>query len=138
MKFNPIVVAIRESYLDHGHQTERAVHAMLLTNSFKKRFNISELMLGELIGKITTTKILTSHINFAKGELVFSENYEIHSVSGSYDEDESPEVYINMFDVNTQETHSIRVHQFSNIEWLLAIIEKVSEKCGLAIDMDED
>lgn len=138
MKINPIVDAIRESYIDHGFQTERAVHAMLLTNSFKKKFNVSELMLTDLIGKLTETKFLTTHINFNKNELVFTDQYEIHSVTGSYDDDNSPEVNINMFHIETQETHSIRVHQFSNIEWLLTIIEKVSEKCGLAIDMDED
>jgi hypothetical protein len=138
MKANPIFNAIRESYIKHGLETERAVFSMLMTKAVKNKVNLSEFNLGDIVKVIHETSMGNSCINFAEGELVFQGNYEIHSVSASRDEDGDPEVFIHMLDINTMETHSVRVFQFPNLDWLLQIIEAVNEKCELTFEMDED
>ena len=138
MKANPIFEAIRESYIKHGLDTERAVFSMLMTKAVKNKVNLSEFNLGDIVKTIHEISMGNSCVNFADGELIFQDNYEVHSVSASRDEDGDPEVFIHMLDLNTMETHSVRIYQFPNLDWLLQIIQAVNEKCELTFEMDED
>lgn len=138
MKANPIFDAIRESYIKHGLETEKAVFSMLMTKAVKSRVNLEEFNIGEIARVVHEVSMGNSCVNFTEGELVFQGNYEIHSVSASRDEDGDPEVYIHMLDTDTMETHSVRIFQFPNLDWLLTIIKVVNEKCELTFNTDED
>lgn len=141
MKANPIVDGIRESYYKHGRDTEQAVFAMLMTKAVKDRVSekdISEFNIGEIAKVVHETSMTNTCVNFGDGELVLQDNYEIHSVSASRDEDGDPEVFIHMLDINSMETHSVRVYQFPQLDWLLQIIEVVNNKCELTFNTDED
>jgi hypothetical protein len=138
MKANPIFDAIRESYIQHGLETEKAVFAMLMTKAVRNKINIDEFNLGDIVKTIHETSMGNSCVNFLENELVFQDNYEIHSVSASRDEDGDPEVFIHMLDTDTMETHSVRIYQFPNLDWLLTIIKAVNEKCELTFNADED
>jgi hypothetical protein len=138
MKANPIFDAIRESYVKHGLDTERAVFSMLMTKAVKSRVRLEDFNLGEIVKVIHEASMGNSCVNFAEGELIFQDNYEVHSVSASRDVDGEPEVFIHMLDVNTMEPHSVRVYQFPQLDWLLQIIQLVNDKCELTFEMDED
>ena len=138
MKANPIFNAIRDSYVKHGLDTERAVFSMLMTKAVKNKVNLEEFNLGEIVKVIHQTSMGNSCVNFAEGELLFQDNYEVHSVSASRDEEGDPEVFIHMLDINTMETMSVRIYQFPQIDWLLQIIQAVNEKCELTFEMNED
>lgn len=141
MKANPIVDGIRESYYKHGRDTEQAVFAMLMTKAVKDRVSekdISEFNIGEIAKVVHETSMTNTCVNFGDGELVLQDNYEIHSVSASRDDDGDPEVFIHMLDINSMETHSVRVYQFPQLDWLLQIIEVVNNKCELTFNTDED
>lgn len=141
MKANPIVDGIRESYFKHGKDTEQAVFAMLMTKAVKDRVSekdISEFNIGEIARVVHETSMTNTCVNFSDGELVLQDNYEIHSVSASRDDDGDPEVFIHMLDINSMETHSVRVYQFPQLDWLLQIIEVVNNKCELTFNTDED
>jgi hypothetical protein len=138
MRANPIFDAIRDSYIKHGLDTEKAVFSMLMTKAVKTKVNLEEFNLGDIVKVIHQTSMGNSCVNFAEGELIFQDMYEIHSVSASRDEDGDPEVYIHMLDVTTMETHSVRIYQFPQLDWLLQIIQAVNEKCELSFEMNED
>ena len=138
MKANPIFEGIRDSYIKHGLETEKAVFAMLMTKAVKNKINFDEFKLGDIVKVIHETSMGNSCVNFAEGELLFQDNYEVHSVSASRDEDGDPEVFIHMLDTDTMETHSVRIYQFPNLDWLLTIIKAVNEKCELTFNADED
>ena len=141
MKANPIVDGIRESYFKHGKDTEQAVFAMLMTKAVKDQVSqndIENFNLGEISKIIHNTSMRNTCVNFGEGELVLQDNYEIHSVSACRDEDGDPEVYIHMLDINSMETHSVRIYQFPQLDWLLQIIEVVNNKCELTFNIDED
>jgi len=36
------------------------------------------------------------------------------------------------------ETHSVRIYQFPQIDWLLQIVKAVNDKCELTFNIDED
>jgi hypothetical protein len=111
---------------------------MLMTKAVRSKIDIDNFNLGEITKTIHETSMGNSCVNFSEGELVFQDNYEIHSVSASRDEDGDPEVFIHMLDVNTIETHSVRIHQFPQLDWLLQIVKAVDEKCELTFNTDED
>lgn len=141
MKNNPIVNGIRESYYKHGLDTERAVFAMLMTKAVRDQVQITDLAdfnLGEISKIIHKTSMGNSCLNFSEGELVLQDNYEIHSVTASRDDDGDPEVFINMYEIESGETHSVRVYQFPQLDWLLQIIEVVNNKCELTFNEDEE
>lgn len=138
MKANPIFEAIRESYVKHGLDTERAVFSMLMTKAVKNKVNFDDFNLGEIVKVIHETSMGNSCVNFSEGELLFQDMYEVHSVSASRDEDGDPEVFVHMLDVNTMETHSVRIFQFPQLDWLLTIIKAVNDKCELTLQIDED
>lgn len=137
MKANPIFNAIRESYLKHGLETENAVFSMLMTKAVRSKINLDNFNFGDVVKTIHETSQTNTCLNFSDGELIV-QNYEIHSVTASRDEDGDPEVYIHMIDNDSMETHSVRVHQFPQLDWLLQIIEVVNEKCELTFNIDED
>ena len=141
MKANPIVDGIRESYFKHGKDTEQAVFAMLMTKAVKDQVSqndIENFNLGEISKIIHNTSMRNTCVNFGEGELVLQDNYEIHSVSACRDEDGDPEVHIHMYEINSGETHSVRIYQFPQLDWLLQIIEVVNSKCELTFNIDED
>lgn len=138
MKANPIFEGIRDSYIKHGLDTEKAVFSMLMTKAVKSKVNLDEFNLGDIVKVIHQTSMGNSCVNFAEGELVFQDNYEVHSVSASRDEDGDPEVFIHMLDIVSMETHSVRIYQFPQIDWLLQIVKAVNEKCELTFNIDED
>ncbi len=138
MKANPIFEGIRESYIRQGVDTERVVFSMLMTKAVKNKVNLEEFNLGEIVKVIHQTSMGNSCVNFSEGELLFQDCYEVHSVSASRDEDGDPEVFIHMLDVNSMETHSVRIYQFPQIDWLLTIIKAVNDKCELTFNIDED
>ena len=138
MKANPIVNGIRESYFKHGKDTEQAVFAMLMTKAVKDKINLDEFNLGEVAKVIHETSMTNTCVNFGEGELVLQDNYEIHSVSACRDEDGDPEVHIHMYEINSGETHSVRIYQFPQLDWLLQIIEVVNSKCELTFNINED
>ncbi len=138
MKANPIFEGIRESYIKHGLETERAVFSMLMTKAVKNKINLDEFNLGDIVKTIHQTSMGNTCVNFAEGELVFQDNYEVHSVSASRDEDGDPEVFIHLLDNDSMETHSVRIYQFPNLDWLLTIIKMVNDKCELTFNIDED
>ena len=138
MKANPIFDSIRDSYIKHGLDTEKAVFSMLMTKAVKSKVNLDEFNLGDIVKVIHQTSMGNSCVNFAEGELVFQDNYEVHSVSASRDEDGDPEVFIHMLDVVSMETHSVRIYQFPQIDWLLQIVKAVNDKCELTFNIDED
>ena len=82
MKKNPIFEAIRESYVEHGVKTERAVFAMLMTKSFKSRVK-KDTSIFEFMHLLQETSHKNTCVNFAEGELTFQNNYEVHSVRAS-------------------------------------------------------
>lgn len=138
MKSNPIFDAIRESYIKHGLETENAVFSMLMTKSVRNKIDIDNFSIGELLKTIQETSRKNTCVNFTEGELVLQDNYEVHSVSACRDEDGEPEVYVHMIEIASMETHSVRVHQFPQLDWLLQIIQVVNNKCELSFNMDED
>ena len=141
MKANPIVDGIRESYFKHGKDTEQAVFAMLMTKAVKDQVSqndIENFNLGEISKIIHNTSMRNTCVNFGEGELVLQDNYEIHSVSACRDEDGDPEVHIHMYEITSGETHSVRIYQFPQLDWLLQIIEVVNSKCELTFNIDED
>lgn len=141
MKSNPIVQKIRESYYKHGLDTERAVFAMLMTKAVKEQVNskdISQFNIGEISKVIHETSMKNTCLNFAENELVLQDNYEIHSVTASRDDDGDPEVFVHMYEIESGETHSVRIYQFPQLDWLLQIIELVNSKCDLEFEIDED
>ena len=138
MKANPIFEGIRDSYIKHGLETEKAVFAMLMTKAVKNKINFDEFNLGDIVKTIHETSMGNSCVNFGDGELLFQDNYEVHSVSASRDEDGDPEVFIHMLDIDSMETHSVRIYQFPQIDWLLQIVKAVNDKCELTFNIDED
>lgn len=138
MKANPIYDAIRDSYIKHGVETERAVFSMLMTKAVKNKVNFKDFNLGDIIKTIHETSMGNSCINFGEGELLFQDNYEVHSVSASRDEDGDPEVFIHMLDTDTMDTHSVRLYQFPQLDWLLQIVKAVNDKCELTFEIEED
>ena len=137
MKANPIFEQIRQSYIKHGVETERAVFSMLMTKAVKSKVNLTEFNIGEIAKVVHETSMGNTCLNFAEGELML-QSYEVHSVTASRDEDGDPEVFIHMLDTDSMETHSVRVYQFPQLDWLLQIIELVNEKCELTFNIDED
>jgi hypothetical protein len=134
MKRNSIVDGIRKSFFENGLNAEQAVFAMLMTKAVKDQVNqsdIENLNIGEIARVVHETSMKLSCINFSEGELVLQGNYEIHSVSAGRDDEGEPEVHIHMYELETGETHSVRIHQFPEINWLLQIIEAVNEKCEI-------
>ncbi len=77
-------------------------------------------------------------LNFLEGELILQDNYEIHSVSACRDNDGDPEVFIHILDTDTMDTHSVRLYQFPQLDWLLQIVKAVNDKCELTFEIDED
>jgi hypothetical protein len=141
MKINPIVNGIRESYYKHGLETERAVFAMLMTKAVKDQVSmddISNINIGEISKAIHNASMRSACLNFQDGELILQDNYEIHSVSACRDDDGDPEVFIHMYEIESGETHSVRIYQFPQLDWLLQIIEVVNNKCELTFNTDED
>ena len=138
MKANPIFDSIRDSYIKHGLDTEKAVFSMLMTKAVKSKVNLDEFNLGDIVKVIHQTSMGNSCVNFAEGKLVFQDNYEVHSVSASRDEDGDPEVFLHMLDIVSMETHSVRIYQFPQIDWLLQIVKAVNDKCELTFNIDED
>ena len=137
MKANPIFEQIRQSYIKHGVETERAVFSMLMTKAVKSKVNLTDFNIGEIAKVVHETSMGNTCLNFAEGELML-QSYEVHSVTASRDEDGDPEVFIHMLDTDSMETHSVRVYQFPQLDWLLQIIELVNEKCELTFNIDED
>jgi hypothetical protein len=43
-----------------------------------------------------------------------------------------------MYEIESGETHSVRIYQFPQLDWLLQIIEVVNNKCELTFNTDED
>ena len=138
MKVNPIFDAIRESYIKQGLETENAVFSMLMTKAVKSKVNLETFNLGEVMKAIHNASMGSSCVNFNEGELVFQDSYEVHSVSANRDEDGDPEVFIHMIETESMETHSVRVYQFPQIDWLLQIVHAVNNKCDLTLNIDED
>jgi hypothetical protein len=141
MKENPIVDAIRESYFKHGRDTEKAVFAMLMTKAVKDQVSqddIQNFNIGQIAKVVHETSMKNTCVNFGEGELIMQDNYEIHSVSACRDEDGDPEVHIHMYEINSGETHSVRIYQFPQLDWLLQIIEVLNNKCELSFNTDED
>jgi len=141
MKENPIVDAIRESYFKHGRDTESAVFAMLMTKAVKDQVSqddIQNFNIGQIAKVVHETSMKNTCVNFGEGELIMQDNYEIHSVSACRDDDGDPEVHIHMYEINSGETHSVRIYQFPQLDWLLQIIEVLNNKCELSFNTDED
>jgi hypothetical protein len=138
MKANPIYDAIRDSYIKHGVETERAVFSMLMTKAVKNKINLDELNFRDFANTINQVSNGNTCVNFGEGELLFQNNYEVHSVSASRDEDGDPEVFIHILDTDTMDTHSVRLYQFPQLDWLLQIVKAVNDKCELTFEIDED
>jgi predicted DNA-binding protein with PD1-like motif len=138
MKANPIFDAIRMSYISQGLDTENAVFSMLMTKAVKNKIDFDTFNIGEAVKAIHQASMKSACVNFNEGELVFQDMYEVHSVSGNRNEDGEPEVFIHMIETESMETHSVRIHQFPQIDWLLQIIHAVHNKCELTINVDED
>jgi len=141
MKRNSILDGIRESFYIHGRKTEHIVFAMLMGKMLKDTATnkkVDEFTIKDIANLFEEASTKSSCINFAEGELVLQDNYELHSVSACRDEDGDPEVYIHMYEIESGETHSVRVHQFPQMDWLLQIIEVVTNKCELTFNTDED
>ena len=139
-KNNPILDAIYKSYIKHGLDTEKAVYAMLMSKAVKDKLtsSLSELKIEDIARAVHEQTFKNMCVNFAEGELILQNNYEVHSVSASRDDDGDPEVSIHMYEMETGEVHSVRVYQFPQIDWLLQIIEVVNNKCELTFNNDED
>jgi len=43
-----------------------------------------------------------------------------------------------MLDTDTMDTHSVRLYQFPQLDWLLQIVKAVNDKCELTFEIDED
>lgn len=141
MKRNSILDGIRESFYVHGRKTEHLVFAMLMGKLLKDTAiskKVDEFTLGDIAKLFEEASMKSACVNFNEGELVLQDNYELHSVSACRDEDGDPEVYINMYEIESGETHSVRVHQFPQMDWLLQIIEIVTNKCELTPNTEED
>lgn len=139
MKANPILDAIRESYVRHGHDTEHAIFSMIMTKAVREKFTIDleNFNIGALIKTIHEANQGNSCVNFREGELTLGK-YEIHSVSASRDDEGDSEVFVHMLNSETLETQSRRIHEFKNIEWLLKVAEAVHEKCDLSFNIDDN
>lgn len=136
-KLNPICEQIFMSYLKQGLETEKNLFAMMLTKSVGDNTDFENFSFKQVTESVHTQSQRHLCVNFSEGELVFEDRFEIHSITGSY-ENGDISVFIHMLDTNTMEPHSVRVHQFPHIEWLLNIVEVVSEKCELTFNMGED
>jgi len=122
-------------YIDVMHKAEAMTFSMLISKNIKIE-SLESFNLFEAIKSIH--KINSVCLNYQENELILDDNYEVHSVSASRDEDGDPEVFIHMLDVNTMETHSVRIYQFPQIDWLLQIVKAVNDKCELTFNIDED
>ena len=119
---NPIIEKIRDSYI----------------KSISGKINPMKFNLAEMVKNIHQASMKNMCVNFGEGELLLQDIYEIHSVSGNRDEDGDVEVFIHMLDISTMETHSVRIYEFPQLDWLLQIIEAVNNKCQLTLEIDED
>lgn len=134
----PITEKIRDSYIQHGLDTEKLVFAMLLTKCISGKINPAKFTFEKMAKSIHKASMKNMCVNFDEGELLLQDMYEIHSVSGNRDDDGDLEVFINMLDTTTMEAHSVRVYQFPQLDWLLQIIDAVYDKCKLTLEIDED
>lgn len=136
MKANPILEAIRESYVRHGQDTENAIFSMIMTKAVRDKFtlDIENFNIGLLVKTIHETSQGNSCINFREGELNLGK-YEIHSVSASRDDEGEPEVFVHMLNGETMETQSRRIQEFRNIDWVLRLAEAVHEKCDMSLEI---
>lgn len=138
MKVNPILDAIRDSYVRHGHDTENHVFSMIMTKSVKDKVDFDNFNLGELVKTIHETSHKNSSLSFKENELVINNKYEIHSVSACRNSDGEPEVFIHMYNIATTEITSKRICDIMNLDFLFKVIEKINEKCELTFNIDED
>lgn len=127
--------AIIKAYLKLGLDTEKAVYSMLLSNVTRIK-DIKTFNLLDLIKTIHEADIVG--VNFEEGELTIGARdcYEVHSVSGCRNDNGEPEVYINVYDTEDNETSSVRIYEFPNISDLLKVIEAVDEKCKVKFEED--
>ena len=123
-----VIKAIMKNYAELQFKTEGIVYSMLLTGKVAP-IDIKNLNLAEIIKAIHESDLVG--VNFEEGEFILNDKYEVHSISGSRDEDGDPMVFINMYDIEENESHSVRWHEFPHIADMFQILEKVDEKCSL-------
>lgn len=121
-----LVNIIAKSYYDQGMETEHMLYAIMLSTLVK--IDLKSLNLFDAIKQIHKADIVT--INFKEMELVF-DNLEVHSVSGCKNDEGQPEVCFNFYDTENETAHSVRLHQFPNIQIILDIISAVDSKCEI-------
>lgn len=119
---------IFEAYVHLGRETERVVYSMMLSQKTKIK-SLKDLNLLEVLQSIHEADAIS--VSFNEGELTIGSCYEVHSVSGQRDENHEPEVYINVYDTEDEETHSIRMCEFPHLADLFKVIVAVDEKCLL-------
>ena len=101
----------------------------ILVSAKLKPVDLKNLNLGDIIKQLHEVDLVG--INFEEGEFILNEHYEVHSVSGSRDEDGDPMVMIHLYDLVEDEAHSIRWHEFPHIADALEIIKRVDEKARI-------
>ena len=119
---------IFEAYVHLGRETERIVYSMMLSQKTKIK-SLKDLNLLEVLQAIHEADAIS--VSFDEGELTIGSCYEVHSVSGVRDENHEPEVYINVYDTEDEEPHSIRMCEFPHLADLFKVIVAVDEKCLL-------
>ena len=127
--------AVMKAYLKLGLDTEKVVYSMLLSQTAKLK-DIKELNLMEIIKTIHEADIVG--VNFEEGELTIGARdcYEVHSISGCRDDDGDPQIFINLYDTEDNETNSVRLHEFPHLGDLHKIIRAVDEKCSIKFSED--
>lgn len=123
-----ILKAIADKYAEIQFETERMVYSILVSAKLKP-VDLKNLNLGDIIKQLHEVDLVG--INFEEGEFILNEHYEVHSVSGSRDEDGDPMVMIHLYDLVEDEAHSIRWHEFPHIADALEIIKRVDEKARI-------
>jgi hypothetical protein len=122
-----IIKSIMKDYAKLQFKTEHMVYSMMLTGKVAP-IDINNLNLAEIIRSIHEANLVG--VSFEEGEFILNDKYEVHSISGSRDEDGDPMVFINMYDIEENESHSVRWHEFPHIADMFQILEKVDEKCS--------
>ena len=117
-------------YIDVMHKAEAMTFSMLISKNIKIE-SLESFNLFEAIKSIH--KINSVCLNYQENELILDDNYEVHSVTGSRNEDGEIECTINIYSLGDGETHSIRMREYPHFGHLIKIIESVESKCEIQL-----
>ena len=123
-----MIKSLISDYIDVMHKAEAMTFSMLISKNIKveslESFNLFETL--KAIHKINSVCL-----SYQENELVLDEQYEVHSVMGSRNEEGEIECTINLYSLSDGETHSIRMREYPHFGHLIKIIESVEEKCEI-------